>query len=316
MKSFEFVLLAILISGITAFVVSPGAASQETRMLMLKQHDLPLVRSASSCNSRPEIVMDHHADSYDSMMDAIDSRIPDWMLLPDVAAVATNAAAAAAAAAAVALMIVLPEAAFALGAPPNTAPLPNALVAYGHYLFLLVVTGLLTYERFTIAPGMSKETEKSLVIADASYGISAALVFLTGYYRAVEYGKGFDFYAHEPLFWLKLSFAGVLAGVSLFPTITFVRRGSKIFKDEEIEPMSEKLAKRMQSILNAELSAIASIPLLATLMARGVGYTDGFPWQAGAALTGLAILGSGFVYAKQALTWTEDEQPSAIVVDE
>jgi uncharacterized membrane protein len=204
------------------------------------------------------------------------------------------------------VLLLFPEPAAA--ATVNTAIIPNALVAYGHYFFILVVMGLLTFERFTIAPNMDEETEKKLVIADATYGLSGALLFFTGYLRAVEYGKGWEFYSHEPLFWLKLTFGGILAGLSLFPTITFVKRGAPLFQGESVDPMSEKLAKRLQSIVNAEISAILSIPLLATLMARGVGYANEFPWQAGAAITTLALVGSGALYARQALTWSEEEK--------
>ena len=207
-------------------------------------------------------------------------------------------------------LTIMPDAALAAstGGAPNTAVLPNALVAYGHYFFLLVITILLTFERVTVKAGMPPDTEKSLVIADASYGVTAALLFVTGYLRATEYGKGWDFYAHEPLFWLKLSSASLLAGLSLFPTITFVKRGSKIFKNEAVPPMSVKLAARMQSILNAELSAILTIPLLATLAARGVSNTESFPGQAGAACTALTLVGSSVLYVKQALTWTDDDE--------
>lgn len=69
--------------------------------------------------------------------------------------------------------------------------------------------------------------------------------------------------------------------------------------------MSDKLAARMQQILNAEITGLVSIPLVAAMMARGVGYFDGFPWQAGVALTVLATGGASFFYAKQALTWKD-----------
>lgn len=219
--------------------------------------------------------------------------------------VMSSAAVVASTALVVPIMMLVPEAAMA--AAPNTAVLPNALVAYGHYFFLLIIMGLATFERATVKANMSIETEKSLVIADAIYGLSAVFLLATGYLRATEYGKGWDFYSHEPLFWLKMASFSLVSGLSLFPTITLVKRGIKIFQDEPIDPMSEKLAARMQSILNAEISAILTVPLLATLMARGVGYNAEFPWQAGAAFTGLTLIGSGFLYAKQALTWTEDD---------
>lgn len=156
---------------------------------------------------------------------------------------------------------------------------------------------------------MSVEDEKSLVVADALYGVVGALLAGTGYFRVIsEYGKGWEYYAHEPLFWVKLSAAGLLAGLSLFPTLTFIRRGSKLFQNEDIAPMSEALATRVQKVLNAELSAILSVPLMATLMARGVAYNPDFPWSVGAAVTILTLVGSGAYYARQALTWTEPSE--------
>ena len=71
------------------------------------------------------------------------------------------------------------------------------------------------------------------------------------------------------------------------------------------EPPSPALVKRMTSIVNAELLAVASIPLAATLMARGVAYADWLPWQAGAAPVALALGGFGYKYAKEALDWQE-----------
>ena len=182
----------------------------------------------------------------------------------------------------------------------------SALLAYGHYFFILSGTILLCYERFTVKANMSIDQEKSLVVADALYGLVGAALAGTGYFRVIsEYGKGWDYYAHEPLFWVKLTAAGLLAGLSLFPTITFIQRGSKLYQNEDIAPMSEALATRVRKVLNAELSAILSVPLLATLMARGVSYQPDFPWPVGAAFTVLTLVGSGTFYARQALTWKE-----------
>jgi putative membrane protein len=204
------------------------------------------------------------------------------------------------------LYFMMPEAAQAAGI--NAAPIPNALVAYAHYASLLVCAGLLTYERTTVAAGLTVDQEKNLVKADAAYGLTALFVGGSGIFRVLEYGKGWEFYSHEPMFWLKLSFVGLWASLSLFPTITFVRRGIPLFQNrlDEVEPMSEALARRLQQVITAELSALVTIPVTATLMARGVGYSNDFPWPVGAALATLVTAGSAFVYAKQALNWTEE----------
>ena len=78
-----------------------------------------------------------------------------------------------------------------------------------------------------------------------------------------------------------------------------------------------QLASRMTSIINAELLAIFSIPLFASLMARGVWFQQDMPWQLGAAPVALALGGLGYKYINEALTWQEDddaafsEEPSA-----
>ena len=39
----------------------------------------------------------------------------------------------------------------------------------------------------------------------------------------------------------------------------------------------------------------------------GVGYTDSFPWQAGAGAVAVTVLGLSVKYVKEALQWKEDE---------
>lgn len=215
-------------------------------------------------------------------------------------ATASASALAAAAAAAVA---------WSAGAAPAHAyaasdtALPSAFAAYGHYLGLALSVGCLVTERLTVRAGMSEEEEKRLVVADSIYGLAAVLIVVTGYLRVVAYGKGWDFYAHEPIFWVKLWLLSVMGAASFFPTVQIVKRAV----GPPPGPMSEKLAARMTSIINAELLAIGSIPLAATLMSRGVGYAEGLPWQAGAAPVALTLVGLGFKYVKEALDWQEDE---------
>jgi putative membrane protein len=188
--------------------------------------------------------------------------------------------------------------------------IPSALAAYGHYVTLLIAMGLLVYERISLEAGiiLSKEKEKSIIIADAAYLLTCALVVATGSARATDYGKGMDFYIHEPYFWLKMAFVSVQAGLGAFPAITYIKRAGGVFGDQDVEPMSEKLTIRLQKVFNAEISGLIFIPLAATLMTRGVSYSPDFPWQAGAALTSVALLGSSAFYAKQALTWSDDDK--------
>jgi len=184
-------------------------------------------------------------------------------------------------------------------------PIASALAAYGHYLGLVLVVGALATERWTVKANMSDEEEQRLVIADSVYGIAGVLVLYTGYLRATEYGKGWEFYSHEPIFWVKMWLFTVMGSSSLFPTIQIIKRAAAKAKGD-VEPMSEKLATRITKIVNGELLAVCSIPLAAALMSRGVAYSADMPWQAGAAPIALTSVALGAKYVKEAINWEKD----------
>lgn len=213
------------------------------------------------------------------------------------------------AAAPLALLTALPAHAAADG---GGFVLASAFVAYVHYAALLCCVGVLVTERLTVKSDMTFEQEELLWKADALYGIAGLALAVSGYYRTVEYGKGWEFYAHEPLFWLKLALVGIWGASSFFPTIIILQRVLEQRETGEYPRMSEKLADRLTTVINAELLAIASVPLVATFMSRGVLYLgDDFPWQAGAGFVVVTFGGFAFKYVKEALTWSDDDDESA-----
>ena len=183
--------------------------------------------------------------------------------------------------------------------------LPSAIAAYSHYLALMGIVGSLTTERLLLKEDMDEASFDLLATADIVYGLSGLLILVSGYFRATQYAKGWEFYAHEPLFWLKMSLLAVVGSASYFPTIKIVQRAVAKQKGD-VPPLSPALVKRMTSIVNAELLGVLSIPLVATLMARGVFYVEGFPWFVGA----LPVVGCagffGYRYATEALDWADD----------
>ena len=198
--------------------------------------------------------------------------------------------------------LALPEAAQAA-----VNPVASAFAAYGHYLGLVLVVASLTTEKFLVKPELTEDEAQKLVIADSVYGVAGVLVLYTGYLRVTQYGKGWEYYAHEPIFWVKMGLFAVMGSSSLFCTTKIVQMAVKKTNGEEnATVLGEKLSARMQKIINGELLAIGSIPLAAALMARGVAYADNMPWQAGAAPVALVSLGLSVKYVKEALTWTDE----------
>jgi len=192
------------------------------------------------------------------------------------------------------------------------APIPSAVAAYVHYVSILIMAACITIERVTVKAGMSQEDQDLISSADIALGISGVTLAVSGYYRAVEYGKGWDFYAHEPVFWLKIALVGVFGACSFFPTTKIIQRAVQKQQEGQYPEMSEKLAARMKSVLNAEILALLSIPLFATIMSRGIGYNDSIPWPAEAALSAVIFVGLGFKYIKEALDFEEDDEVLAV----
>jgi len=199
---------------------------------------------------------------------------------------------------------------FATGSPAEAAvavpnAVPSAFAAYGHYLALVLTSMSLVTERLLIKEGMTEEEFDVVTTADSVYGIAGLLILVTGYLRVTEYGKGWEFYQHEPIFWVKMTLLAVMGASSFFPTIKIIQRAVAKRNGGDVPPMSSELIARMTQIINAELLAVASIPLTATLMSRGVWYTPELPWFVGAVPVVGALGGLGFKYVKEALDWKE-----------
>ena len=109
-----------------------------------------------------------------------------------------------------------------------------------------------------------------MVITDIVYGIAALALLVSGILRVIHFGQGAELYTQNPWFWWKVGLYLSVGGLSLYPTITYILWAIPLRKGE-LPKVSEALATRLAWIINVELVGFASIPLMATLMARGVG---------------------------------------------
>lgn len=152
--------------------------------------------------------------------------------------------------------------------PPDL--LSRAGVAYVHYVSFMLCFGALVLERRLIQPNPNKADATLMVITDVVYGVAALALLGSGILRVLYFGQGSAFYTENPLFWWKVGVYLAVGGLSLYPTITYILWAIPLRKGE-LPQVSEALAGRLAWVLNIELAGFALIPLLATLMARGVG---------------------------------------------
>ena len=146
----------------------------------------------------------------------------------------------------------------------------NASLAYIHYLSFMLCFGALIYERISLKIDPNRKEAISMLIADIIYGIAGIALLVSGIYRVIKFGQGSDFYTQNPLFWIKMAIFGLVGSLSLYPTVTYVLWAIPLSKGE-LPNVTANLVSRLRLIINIELVGFASIPFLATLMARGVG---------------------------------------------
>ena len=146
----------------------------------------------------------------------------------------------------------------------------SALVAYVHYLGIILCFGALLFERLTLKVDLNRNQTISMIIADVIYGLAGVAILVTGILRVKYFGQGSEFYTSNPVFWIKVSLYIFVGLLSLYPTITYVLWAIPISKNK-LPNISESLVKRFKLIITFELLGFSTIPLIATLMSRGVG---------------------------------------------
>ncbi|TXH89856.1 MAG: DUF2214 family protein [Pseudomonas sp.] len=147
----------------------------------------------------------------------------------------------------------------------------DAIAASLHYLSIFVLFALLTCEHILFRADLDHSTARRLLRIDIAYGISAGLVLVTGAVRVVWYGKGLDYYLHNWLFHTKVSLFILLGLLSILPTLTFFNWRNDLLAGKA-PSVSPAQARRTIWVIRLELLILVCLPVLASLMARGVGF--------------------------------------------
>ncbi|MBL1173639.1 DUF2214 family protein [Pantanalinema sp. GBBB05] len=147
----------------------------------------------------------------------------------------------------------------------------SAITAYLHYSSFMLAFAALTLEQFSLKKELSLAAAWQIVWADAMYGISATIVLVTGILRVLYFGKGTDYYLHNPLFYMKVSGFLLVGALSLYPTISFLTwlKPLRYGAPPSLEPVQ---VDRLSWVIKIELFGFLLIPLLAAAMARGISF--------------------------------------------
>lgn len=140
----------------------------------------------------------------------------------------------------------------------------DIFVRYLHFIGIITLASALVGEHLLISKEMDVKTFKKLVILDSIYGVGAIITLIGGALLWFVVGKPAAFYSSNFIFHIKLTVFLLIALLSIFPTVYFLRNRKATFE-------SITLPGYIIKIIRVELCLLVFLPLLAVMIARGVG---------------------------------------------
>ena len=140
----------------------------------------------------------------------------------------------------------------------------EVLVRYMHFIGIILLSSAPVSEHLLLSIENSVNKLKRLAIVDALVGIGAVVVLTAGLLLLFVVGKPSQFYLQNWVFHLKATLFVLIALLSIYPTLFFLRNRKKSGLDVIIP-------KSIVMIVRLELTLLLLIPLCAVFMARGYG---------------------------------------------
>ena len=146
----------------------------------------------------------------------------------------------------------------------------DVLLAALHHICVFGLFGILAAEMVLVRPGISAESVVRVVRIDLFYGILAGLALIAGGLRVIYGAKGAEFYTQNPVFWTKLGLFVLIGILSLPPTRNYIRWRNALRNNPNATPNPVSI-QATRNWIHIELVLIFLLPLLAAMMARGIG---------------------------------------------
>jgi putative membrane protein len=146
-----------------------------------------------------------------------------------------------------------------------TLPSPDLLLALLHHLIVFALVAVLFAQYVLLGNQPDAARLRTVGQLDKGYAALAVGILAIGFARAAHGAKGWAFYADNPVFWAKIGVFALIGLLSVVPTVRFLRWQKQV-------GMPDATAWRAtHRWILAELLLLPLLPLLAILMARGIG---------------------------------------------
>jgi putative membrane protein len=147
----------------------------------------------------------------------------------------------------------------------------DALLAYLHFTAIFLLFSFLVVEVMLARQTIDAKAVRLLARVDLWYLFAALAVLATGLLRVFLGAKGAAFYGGNPLFSAKVALFFLIGGLSVPPTMQFMRWKKSADQDTAFAATPTE-QKKLRRYLMIELHLAAVLPLLAVLMSRGIGH--------------------------------------------
>lgn len=140
------------------------------------------------------------------------------------------------------------------------------ILRYVHFLSIFAIVGTLVAEHLLLKNDMTRAELNRVARIDGVYGLASLALLGAGLTLWLgSIGKPALFYSGNWIFKIKIGLVIIMGLLSIYPTIFFIknRRGKQ---DEPV-----KIPRFIFWLLRFELLLIFIIPVLAGLMAKGIG---------------------------------------------
>lgn len=139
---------------------------------------------------------------------------------------------------------------------------------YLHFIAVFAIVAALSIEAFAISSSMTRARLRRLARIDALYGAGAVLLLFAGMMLWWKVGKPAAYYSNNHLFLAKIALFALMGVLSIYPTVFFLKQSKG--KQEEVV----QVPAAVRRCIYLELLLLLAIPLLAVLMAQGIGYVS------------------------------------------
>lgn len=140
------------------------------------------------------------------------------------------------------------------------------LLRYFHFVSIFTIVGALVSEHLFLKSSLSRQEIIRLAKIDGMYGFAVLTLLGAGLTLWLGgFGKPTEFYSENPVFHLKLALFVAIGLLSIYPTVFFIKNRKGKPDDIVVVP------KVIFWLIRLELILLFLIPILAGMMAKGIG---------------------------------------------